>query len=345
MWLGSRRDSHMHNRYFRASADDGGTPRCCPRSTRLPQAFRAGMLILALLIAALLPWQRSVVAASSRSGSSTRASLPNTSRIVALNGDVAEMIWALGLGGKVVGTDLSATYPPAAARLHNIGYQRMLTAEPILALKPTLIIGTPDAGPPSVITQLRASGVPVVIITSSDTTISGNLARAVQARIVQVAAALGVPAAGRKLSATVGGQISAAEALAKRASSRPRVVFLLVQAQANTYLIAGKGSSFSTMITAAGGIDAAGTSGIFGYIPLTPEALVKARPDALLVFSSGVASVGGLSGVLKLPGVSLTPAGKAKRVLVFDDDFLGNMGPRTGLALAQLVRELHPELK
>ncbi len=334
----------MGNGNLLASTDEARMARHRPRGTRAAHAFRAGMLVLALAAAALIPGQGPVVSAASLSGSA-RMGAPDTSRIVALNGDVAEMIWALGLGSKVVGTDLSATYPPAAARLHNIGYQRMLTAEPILALKPTLIIGTPDAGPPSVIKQLRASGVPVVIISSSDTTVTGNLARAVQGRIVQVAEALGVPSSGRHLSATVGSQITAAEVLAKKATSKPRVVFLLIQAQANTYLIAGKGSSFSTLIAAAGGIDAGGTSGIAGYLPLTPEALVKARPDVLLVFSSGVASVGGLPGVLKLPGVSLTPAGKAKRVLVFDDDFLGNMGPRTGLALAQLVYELHPELK
>jgi iron complex transport system substrate-binding protein len=334
----------MDSRFPLASAHEGRLPRRRPRLTRATQIFRAGLLFLVLVCGSAISWQRPVASASPLS-SGARAGAPNTSRIVALNGDVAEMIWALGLGGKVVGTDLSATYPAAAARLHKIGYQRMLTAEPILALKPTIIIGTPDAGPPSTITQLRASGVRVVIIKSSDTAITGNLVRAVQGRIAEVAAAMGVPAVGHRLNTIVGTQIAAAEALAKGATSKPRVVFLLVQAQANTYLIAGKGSSFSTMITAAGGVDAGGASGIFGYIPLTPEALVKARPDVLLVFTSGVASVGGLSGILKLPGVSLTPAGRAKRVLVYEDDFLGNMGPRTGLALARLVHGLHPELK
>jgi iron complex transport system substrate-binding protein len=314
------------------------------RFTRAAHAGIGFLLLMTLVFSSALAGRQQAAGATSLDRA-YRAAAPNTSRIVALNGDVAEMIWALGLGGRVVGTDLSATYPAAAARLHNIGYQRMLTAEPILALKPTIILGTPDAGPPSVIKQLRASGVPVVIIKSSDTAITGNLVPAVQARIAEVAAALGVPATGKHLNATVGHQIAAAEALALRGKHKPRVVFLLIQAQANTYLIAGKGSSFSTLITAAGGIDAGGAAGIFGYLPLTPEALVKTRPDVLLVFKSGVASVGGLSGVFKLPGVALTPAGQAKRVLVYEDDFLGNMGPRTGLALEQLVLGLHPELK
>ncbi|HEY8285237.1 MAG TPA: ABC transporter substrate-binding protein [Chloroflexota bacterium] len=300
---------------------------------------RARVILAAilLLIGIIFPQRRLVMAAAPAGRAAER--------IVALNGDVAEIIYALGLGGKVVGTDLSATYPPAAARLHNIGYQRQLNAEAILALRPTIIIGTPDAGPPSVITQLRGSGVRVVILKSSDTMISTSLHRAVQTKIAEIASALGVTATGRRLARTVTTQIARAEALAKHARTKPRVIFLLAEAQANTYLIAGKGSGISAMITAAGGIDAGAASGIYGYIPLTPEALVKARPAILLVFKSSVESVGGLAGLLKLPGVPLTPAGQTKHIVVYEDDFLGNIGPRTGQALNRLVHDFHPELK
>ncbi len=300
-------------------------------------ATRLSLMLLLLPAIAMLP-QRPAMAGAP--GAVERS----TMRIVALNGDVAEIIYALGLGGKVVGTDLSATYPPAAARLHNIGYQRQLSAESILKLKPTIIIGTPDAGPPSVITQLRGSGARVVILKSSDTMISTSLQQAVTTKIGEIAAALNVTAVGQRLAATVVKQINSAEALAKHAKSKPRVIFLLAEAQANTYLIAGNGTGISAMITAAGGIDAGGASGINGYIPLTPEALVKARPSILLVFKSSVQSVGGIPGVLKLPGVSLTPAGQKKHILVYEDDFLGNVGPRTGQALKQLVLDFHPEL-
>lgn len=308
------------------------------------RALRVSLLFLLLVLGTLLPaWRPATATHAATSGAPVAAG--SAARIVALDGDVAEIIWALGLGHNVVGTDLSATYPAAAARLHNIGYQMQLSAEPILALKPTIIIGTLDAGPASVITQLRGSGVRTVILNSSDTMISGNLQQAVEAKINAVASALGVSATGKRLAAATGKQIAAAEALAKKATSKPRVAFLLVEAQANTYLIAGKGSSLGAMITAAGGIDAGSASGINGYIPLTPEALVKARPDVLLVFKSGADSVGGLPGLLKLPGVALTPAGQAKHVLIYEDDFLGNMGPRTGQALNKLVHDLHPELK
>ena len=68
-------------------------------------------------------------------------------RIVALNGDVNEIIYALGLGDNIVANDITGYYPAEADKKPKIGYQRTLSAETIFAQKPTLIIGNQDAGP------------------------------------------------------------------------------------------------------------------------------------------------------------------------------------------------------
>ena len=52
----------------------------------------------------------------------------------------------------------------------------------------------------------------------------------------------------------------------------------------------------------------------------------------------------GVDGILALPGVSETPAGKNGAVLHYDEALLLGMGPRVGEALRQLVLDLHPEL-
>ncbi len=82
-----------------------------------------------------------------------------------------------------------------------------------------------------------------------------------------------------------------------------------------------------------------------GLKPLSPEALVTARPDALLLLTAGLESVGGVDGLLALPGVAQTPAGRTRRVLAYDDQYLLGMGPRVGQALMELVLGLHPELR
>ena len=81
-------------------------------------------------------------------------------RIIPLDGTVAEVVFALGLGANVVATDLSATYPPEADALPEIGYQRSLTAESIARFAPTVLLATEIAGRD----DLRRLGYPLVIV-------------------------------------------------------------------------------------------------------------------------------------------------------------------------------------
>jgi iron complex transport system substrate-binding protein len=266
------------------------------------------------------------------------ATIADVSRIIPLNGDVAEIIFALGLGKNVIATDTSATFPPEAAALPKIGYQRTLSAEGILALKPTVLIGAEGAGPPEVLEQLRGAGVPVVIITSP-TTLAGPAAK-----IRSVAAALGIPEAGETVATKTQQEIDEALALAAKATSKPVVMFLYVRGTA-TQQIGGRGSSADTLITAAGGIDAGTAAGINGFKSVTAEAIVTGKPEVFLLLSAGLQSIGGVDGLLQIPGVAQTPAGAAKRVLNYEDQYLLGLGPRTGQALRELVLGLHPELR
>ena len=263
----------------------------------------------------------------------------NVSRIVPLNGDIAEVVFSLGLGANIVGVDTSATFPRnRVSRLPKIGYQRTLSAEGILSLSPTVVVGTESAGPPSVIVQLRSAGVPVVIIPESESLYAGP------AKLRWIGKALGVPRRGARLATQVSQQIRIAGKEAGRARSRPRVAFLYVRGRA-TQMIGGTETRSHTMIRAAGARDAGAESGVSGYKPITAEALVAAQPDVLLFLTAGLESIGGVEGAMKLPGVAQTPAGRNRRVLHFDDLLLLGLGPRTGSALRALIRGLHPELR
>lgn len=261
----------------------------------------------------------------------------DVSRIVPLNGDIAEIVWALGLGDRVVGVDISATYPPEAQELPSIGYQRRLSTEGILSLTPTVVIGTQEAGPPEVIQQLRDAGLPVVLVEDSPSLDAPGQ------KIRAVADALGVPNRGEALARRTEAEIAQARALAGQATSKPRVLFLYLRGT-QTQMVGGRGTGADVMIEAAGAVDAGAEAGIDGYAPLTPEALVAAQPDVLLLLEAGLESVGGIDGLLQIPGIAETPAGRNRRVVAFDDLYLLGMGPRTGQALRDLVLALHPEL-
>jgi iron complex transport system substrate-binding protein len=263
----------------------------------------------------------------------------NVSRIVPLNGDIAETIFTLGLTRNVVGVDTSATYPARTVEgLPKIGYQRTLSAEGILSLRPTVVVGTPTAGPPAVLEQLKTAGVTVVIVPEY----KGIAAGARKLRVV--GRALGVPNRGERLARQVESQIAIARREVASTTSRPRVAFLYLRGT-QVQMIGGRASGADAMIAAAGGRDVGVEAGIDGFKQYSAEALVAARPDVLLLLTAGLQSVGGESGLLRVPGVAQTPAGQNRRIVHYDDLLLLGLGPRTGKALRLLIRGLHPELR
>ena len=68
---------------------------------------------------------------------------------------------------------------------------------------------------------------------------------------------------------------------------------------------------------------------------------MTAKPDVILLLDGGLQSVGGVDGVLKLPGVAQTPAGAARRIVSLDDQYLLGLGPRGGAALKDLIAKLY----
>jgi len=67
-------------------------------------------------------------------------------RIVCIAKQYSEIIYALGADQDIVAVDVSSTYPPQIKKLPTVGYHRALSAEGILAAKPTLILHDSNIG-------------------------------------------------------------------------------------------------------------------------------------------------------------------------------------------------------
>lgn len=264
--------------------------------------------------------------------------IEDVSRLVVLNGTITEVVFALGLGDHVVGVDVTSTYPPEALELPDVGVQIALSAEGIVSLGPTLVLGTTFAGPPEVIEQVRGTGIPVLIIPDY------NSLEDIEVKIMRIATALGVPRRGEQLAAETLASIAEAAATAEGAASSPRVAFVYLRG-AQTQLIGGDGAGATSLIEAAGGIDVGVEAGVEGFTAITPEALVTANPDVILVFSTGLDSVGGVDGLLRIPGMAQTEAGRNRAVVDFDGQYLLGYGPRTGAVLAELIAAIYPGLR
>ena len=307
-----------------ACGSDGGQSATAAPTTTRPDAPAS--------VAA--PEAAPVLPATHRNPDGTDVEVTDASRIVVLNGDIAEVVFALDLGASVVATDSSATYPPEAVALQSIGYQRSLSAEGILAQQPSVVIGTTDAGPPEVLSQVAAAGVPVVVLPADHTL------AAPAAKIRAVAAALGVPGRGEALAAPMEDRLATIAAAAATVEEAPRVALLYLRGT-NTQLLFGRDQGSDVIAAAVGAVPAVTVE---TTMPMTPEALVAAAPDVLIVTTTGLESVGGVDGLLQLAGIAETPAGAARRVLAYDDQMLLGFGPRFPDALDALLHDLHPEL-
>jgi iron complex transport system substrate-binding protein len=262
--------------------------------------------------------------------------IKDASRVLTLGGPVTEIVYALEQGSRVVATDTSSYYPVMAAQLPKVGYQRNLSAEGIIAQKPTLVIGTTEAGPPAAIKQLRDSGITTLIL-SSEPNVEGA-----KDKIRKIGQVFAAKARAEALIRAMDSELNRAKTLFSSVKARPKVVFVYARG-AGALSVSGRGSSADSMIALAGGLNA--VQAYEGYKPLTSEALIAANPDVILMLENGLESIGGVDGALKLPGVALTNAGKNRRIVAMDDLYLLSFGPRLGRAVLDLTYLLHPELK
>jgi iron complex transport system substrate-binding protein len=257
------------------------------------------------------------------------------SRIVPLWVNITEVIFELGLGDRVVGRDVATTFEEAA-HLPVVTRGHDVSAESVLSLHPTLVLANADTGPPEAIEQIRNVGVPVLVLENPQRVAD------IEERIHEIAAALGVPTAGDRIAAEARQRITEEQARIPKGGDRPTVAFLYVRGQAGVYLIAGPGSGADSMIDAAGGIDAGTAMGLTrSFTPITSEALVEAAPDAFLLTTTGLESVGGIDGLLEIPGIAQTPAGRDRRIVTVEDGLLYSFGSRTPDALQRMIDQLY----
>ncbi|MGA4848519.1 heme/hemin ABC transporter substrate-binding protein [Streptomyces sp. G5(2025)] len=270
-----------------------------------------------------------------------RVTVRDTGRIVPLTGSLNEIVFTLGLGENVVARDITATFEQAA-KLPVVTRAHDVSAESVLSLKPTVVLADTTTGPAEAIDQIRDAGVPLVVFDPAKSLDD------VSPRIGAVAKALGVEKAGAELTRRTEERIAAArEGIpARPRAKKPRVAFLYLRGSASVYLLGGRDSGASSLLEAAGAVDAGTESGLTkDFTAITSEALAKAAPDAILVMTKGLKSVDGVDGLLKVPGVAETPAGLDRRVVSVDDGVLLNYGPRTDQVLKSLVEQVYGDAK
>ena len=257
-------------------------------------------------------------------------------RIVVAGSGLTEIVHALGAGDRLVGVDTTSLFPARASVLPQIGYLRALSAEGILSLRPNLMLATEEAGPPTVLEQLRGAGLEVLRARE------GFEFEAVAARIALVGSALGKESEAAALQAAFLSDIARVQSAIPAAGPKPRVLFLLAAGSA-VPMVSGRDTGASAMIAAAGGINA--VDAYRGYKPLTPEAFAMAAPDFVLTTEQSLAALGGREALLALPAFAVLARSGRVRVLSYDAVYLLGFGPRTAHAMRDLAAEIYPAIR
>ena len=257
----------------------------------------------------------------------------SVSRVVVLANGVAEIMNSLNAGSILVGRDISST-EKALKNVPIVTSGHQVIAEKVIAVKPDLVIIDASTGPQAALDQIKAAGIRVV-----QTPESWTLAD-ISVKVAAVAAAIGASQQGALLSTA----ISAATETSTLPST-PRIVFLYLRGTSSIYLVGGPGSGADSLIAAIGAVDAGAASLPRPFNTMTAESLATLNPDVIIVMTKGMQSVGGVAGLLKLPGVAQTKAGKNQAIIDVDDSLLLSFGPRTPSLVVALRKKVSAVLK
>ncbi len=251
-------------------------------------------------------------------------------RIVSVNGTISEILAGLGMTANIVGTDMTSNFPLSLKNKPKVGHNRNFSAEGILALQPEIVTGLQTDIKPELVAQLKSTGIKLVLFSQKYS------AEGTRKLIMEVAHTFGRKPKAAALIKKLNDDLAIATKNNKSVV-KPKVLFIYARGT-GTMMVAGNETQMGKLIELAGGANA--VNGFTDFKPLTPEALVKANPDVILLFNSGMQSLGGTAGLLKVQGIAQTNAGKNKRFITMDGELLTSFGPRLGLAVAELAKKI-----
>ena len=256
-------------------------------------------------------------------------------RIVSLAPSNTEILFALGLGDRVVGVTDYDDYPPEAKTKTSVGGYVDPNMEVIVSLKPDLILGT-EAQSESTYKEIQAQGLTIVGI-------SPKTLDQILDSITLIGKITGAEKEAKTLTDSMQKRIKAVtDKTAKLSADQKPSVFYIVWN--DPLMTAGKGTFIDELITKAGGIN------IFGdqenYPTVSLENVLTANPQ-IIIAGSGMGEGEDLPYQYATNETLLkdTAARVNNRVYAVNTDITGRPGPRIVDALEEFLADIHPELR
>lgn len=252
-------------------------------------------------------------------------------KIVTGGSSSTEIVCALGMCDNIVATDRTSLYPPKMQSLPSIGYRTGINTEGIISMAPDIIILEKEYVKDVVIDQLAAAKLKLVQVEN------GYSFENTTEKIKTIAKALNKEKEGEALIENLKIDLELLKKKVAASSEKPKVLCVYNRGMGNM-MVAGTDTGFEIIYLA--GVQNA-VPEIDGFKPLNVESLITANPDYILFFESGLESIGGVEGALKIPGVAQTTAGRKKQIIAIDGVKLTNWGPRFVQAATELFELTH----
>ena len=246
----------------------------------------------------------------------------NIQRLISTDASVTELIFALGLDNQLVAIDVTSQLPKGYKELPNIGYHRNLSAEGLLSLSPSAVIGTEGMGPPPVLSALKAAKVKLITLKSAK-----NL-KTLEENITQISQSVDAEEKGKSLLTDL---YADKKALNTTPLTNMNVAFVL-NMRGHSMRLAGSETSGSAFIQLLGSKNVAEFK---NYQSVTTESLMAINPDVILI--AGQEKATAVETLLEAnPILAHSKAAKEKRILAVDGSALV-----AGLSLSAIKEALN----
>jgi iron complex transport system substrate-binding protein len=249
-------------------------------------------------------------------------------RIISLAPSNTEILFALGLGNKVVGVTDYCDYPPEALNKTKVGGYANPDIEKIMALNPDLVLvayGTPM----DVIITLAGLGLTVFGIKTTDLDdLLNDIRRIGEITDKEVEA--------QALTSAMESRIQAVTNQTAELEERPRVFYIVWGEEGSALWTAGSGTFIHELIEKAGGVNIC--QNITGYTMISIEEVIARDPEIIIT------SVLSYDWALNATELAGTTARQTDRVFTCNDDLVQRPGPRLVEGLEWFAHFIHPEI-
>jgi len=252
-------------------------------------------------------------------------------RIISLAPSLTEILYALGLGERVVGVTRFSTYPPEAASKPQVGSYINLNVEKILSLRPDLVIGTKDGNEPGVVDMLQQAGIAVFIVNPRDV-------QEAIGTIATIGRVCGIPERAANLTRQLEKRLNTV--IQRTKSKKKPLVFL--QINLKPIMTVNRDTFHHDLIRLSGGRNMTAEASIT-YPRISIEEVIQRMPDVILISSM---ERGGRYEKARQEWMQWTsiPAVQNGRVHLIDSDLIDRPSPRIIDGLEAMARLVHPEI-